>query len=122
MEYAKEVLSRFGNIDGRRRRQKRYVDSVTCAYCRGAGVDPKYGNASRCPVCGAACRVKVNPPVVACLKCLGSGRESGDLSCLACKGVGVVSVRREAGTCPKCRGTGEEGVFYCSACRGQGIS
>ncbi len=121
MNYAHEVLARFGQIKGRRSRNKRFVDSVPCAYCRGSGVDPKYGNSSRCSVCGAAGKVAVPPPVVTCLKCSGSGREGGDLTCLACSGTGVVSVRKEATTCVKCFGTGEDGVFHCTPCKGQGL-
>lgn len=121
MGYVQEVLAGFGQLKGRRSRNKRFVDSVPCAYCRGSGVDPKYGNASRCSVCGAAGKVTVAPPVVSCLKCSGSGREGGDLTCLACRGVGAVSVRKEATTCAKCLGTGEDGVFHCSPCRGQGL-
>ena len=123
MEYSKEILAQCGKLEGRRRsRNKRNVDSITCAYCMGAGGDPKYGNTSRCPVCGGTGKVKVTPPVVTCLRCSGSGRESGDLSCLACRGTGVVSVRKEAAICPACRGTGEDGVFYCSVCKGQGLA
>ena len=122
MQYAQEVLSRFGGLTTRQPRTKQFVNEVTCAFCSGTGVDPKYGNASRCSVCGARGQIKVTPPVVTCLKCAGSGREGGDLNCLACKGAGVVSVKKDAGTCPKCGGTGEEGVFYCTACKGQGIS
>jgi len=122
MEYAKEVLAKFAKVEQRRPRTKRFAHAVPCAYCRGSGVDPKYGNSSKCHVCGAAGTVKVSPPVVTCLKCYGSGRESGDLSCLACKGIGVVSVRKEATTCPKCKGTGEDGIFYCAVCKGQGIA
>ena len=121
MECAPKVLTKFAQRERRRPRTKRFVDSVPCAYCQGSGVDPKYGNASTCPVCGAAGEVKVTPPVVTCLKCAGSGREGGDLSCVACWGTGVMSIRKEAATCPKCKGTGEEGVFYCSRCNGQGI-
>jgi len=122
MRYAMEVLAKFAKIEGRRPRNKLFVDSVECAYCCGSGVDPKYGNMSRCPICGATGEVKVKPPVVTCLKCLGTGREGGDLSCLACRGVGVVSVRKEASACPKCKGTGEDGIFYCTVCKGQGIA
>jgi DnaJ-class molecular chaperone len=121
MNYAKQILSGFGKLEGRRRRTKLFVDSVVCAYCCGTGVDPKYGDGNRCPVCGATGTVKVTPPVVTCLKCSGTGRESGDLSCLVCRGSGVVSVREEAGPCLKCGGTGEDGVFYCTPCKGQGI-
>jgi DnaJ-class molecular chaperone len=121
MEYAQKVLARHTALEGRRSRSKRFVDSVDCAYCGGSGVDPKYGHGSRCPVCGASGKVMVTPPVVTCLRCLGSGREGGDLSCLGCRGTGVVSVRKEAATCAKCQGTGQDGVFYCTPCKGQGI-
>ena len=121
MEYAKQVLTKFSKLEGRRTRQKRFVDTVPCATCRGTGEDPKYGNGSRCPVCSARGEIRVKPPVVTCLKCRGSGREGGDLSCLACHGIGVASVGKDAGTCPKCRGTGKDGIFYCSTCKGQGI-
>jgi len=122
MEYAKEILDRSGKLKGKHVRSKRFVDSVPCAYCHGSGVDPKYGNLSKCPVCGATGRISVKPPVVTCLNCRGTGRESGNLSCLACRGIGVVSVRKDATTCPKCRGTGRDGVFYCTPCKGQGIA
>ena len=121
MKYAQEVLGKFWKFKGRQYRSKHFVDAVTCAYCCGSGVDPKYGNTSRCPVCSGTGEIRVTPPVVTCLKCSGSGREGGDLTCLACKGIGVVSVRKEADICPKCYGTGEEGVFYCNPCKGQGI-
>jgi|GEM_PF-612263 len=119
--YAQHVIALFSKVGGPRSRRKQFVDQVTCAYCGGSGEDPKYGNGSKCPVCGATGQVRVKPPVVTCLKCSGTGREGGDLSCLACKGKGVVSVRPEATTCPSCKGTGEEGVFCCIGCKGQGI-
>jgi len=123
MHYAREVLSKLGKLEGRRRaRSKFFVDVVDCAICRGSGVDAKYGNMSKCPVCGGNGRVAVTPPVVTCLRCRGSGRDDGDLSCLGCRGSGVVSVRKEAVTCPKCRGSGKDGVFYCTRCKGQGIA
>ena len=124
MEYAKEVLDKYGGGVHRtnRPRQKHFVDFITCAYCHGTGEDPKYGNGSKCPICGATGEIRVKPPVVTCLKCNGSGREGGDLSCLACKGKGMVSVGKDAGVCSKCHGTGEDGIFYCSVCKGQGIA
>jgi DnaJ-class molecular chaperone len=121
MEYALKVLNRYGPALGATSRRKYFVDEVICAYCGGAGADPKYSSASGCPVCRGAGSVRVTPPVVSCRSCAGSGRVSGDLICLTCRGVGMVPVSPEAGTCPRCRGTGEEGVFYCNACKGQGI-
>jgi len=122
MEYAQKILAKSGQLEGKRRRNKRYVHSVACAYCGGNGVDPMFGSGSHCPVCGGARRIKVAPPVVTCLRCSGTGREGGRLSCLACRGTGVASVRKDATTCPKCKGTGKDGVFYCSPCKGQGIA
>ena len=121
MKYPMNVLQADSTARGLRPRQKMYVSRVPCAFCRGDGVDPNYGNMSKCQVCGGAGEIKVTPPVVTCLSYSGSGYAGGFLNCLACRGTGVVSVSPEAGTCPKCRGTGEEGVFYCSACKGQGI-
>ena len=121
MEYAMQILTRQGPVSGQPTRRKRFVDEVRCAYCGGAGADPKYSSASGCPVCHSAGVVRVMPPVVACRQCGTSGRVGGDLICLTCKGLGMVSVPVEADTCARCGGTGEEGVFYCNACKGQGI-
>lgn len=121
MEYALQVLSRYGPASGKPNRSKRFVEEVTCAYCGGRGADPKYSSASGCPVCRGAGRVQVTPPVVACGRCRGSGRVGGDLICLTCRGAGMAPVRFEADTCPRCGGTGEEGIFYCHSCKGQGI-
>jgi len=121
MEYAHEVLARLAKIEGRQGRRLIFLETVTCGHCRGTGFDPKYGEPGRCPVCAAAGRVKVRPPVVTWLECGGNGCARGDLRCLACNGVGVVSVRPRAGPCPRCRGTGKTGVFYCNHCKGQGI-
>jgi DnaJ-class molecular chaperone len=121
MEYAMQVLNRHGPVSGKPDRRKRFVDEVTCAFCGGLGADPKYSSASGCPVCRGAGVVRVMSPVVGCRQCGCSGRVAGDLICLTCRGVGVVSVPAEADTCAHCRGTGEEGVFYCNACKGQGI-
>ena len=121
MEYAMQVLNRYGPVSGQPTRRKRFVDEVSCAYCGGRGADPKYSSASGCPVCRGAGVVRVMPPVVACRQCGASGRVGGDLICLTCKGVGVVPVPVEADTCWRCGGTGEERVFYCNACKGQGL-
>ncbi len=122
MSFAWNVLA-LGNQrrPGQRQRRKRFVHEVECAYCHGRGIDPKYGNTSRCPVCGGTGNIKVKPPVVTCLRCHGTGRKDSGLSCLACRGTGVVPVAKDATTCPKCGGTGRDGVFYCMHCKGQGI-
>jgi DnaJ-class molecular chaperone len=121
MEYALKVLNRYGPAVRVTSFRKHFVEEVPCAYCGGAGADPKYGGASGCPVCRGAGRVPVAPPVVACRPCAASGRMAGDLICLTCRGVGMLPVRHEADICPSCRGSGEAGIFPCSACKGQGI-
>lgn len=103
----------------RRPQTPRFVKAVACGYCQGRGRDAKHG--SRCPVCGATGRINVSPPVITCLRCGGSGRENGDLTCLACGGTGVGQIREEAAPCANCGETGEEGIFYCLPCGGQGL-
>lgn len=119
--YAQNILERSGHLRGIAGRIKRNVKSVTCAFCHGSGRNPKIDTA--CPVCRGLKRVQVKPPVVTCLACGGRGMSAAELSCLGCGGIGVISVSKKAGTCGKCRGTGYEGegVFYCLACKGQGI-
>lgn len=102
-----------------RPRTPRFVEAVVCGYCQGRGTDVKLG--SRCPVCGATGRINVTPPVVTCLRCGGAGRENGDLTCLACGGTGVGQIREPAAPCAACGQTGEDGIFYCLPCQGQGI-
>ena len=103
---------------GKRRRELIFAESVACGFCRGSGNDDL---GALCGVCKGHGRVEVEPPVVRCLECRGTGRGKGALTCLACRGVGVVSVPEDATTCAHCHGTGEDGVFYCTRCRGQGI-
>lgn len=120
MEYALKILNKYGPAV-RPSHRMRFVDEVACAYCGGSGADPQYSSASGCPVCRGAGSVRVALPVVACRPCGGSGRVAGNLICLTCRGAGAMSVRFEADTCSQCQGTGEEGIFYCNACKGQGI-
>lgn len=119
-ETIKEILGHVAAA-GQPWRRLQYGDAVACAFCQRSGVNPTFGNQSVCGVCKGRGRVAVKPPVVSCLKCRGSRRETGYLTCLACRGCGVVSVRQGAGTCPDCCGTGEDGIFYCTQCKGQGI-
>ncbi len=49
MEFALKVLNRHGPVPGQPTRRKHFVDEVSCAYCGGAGADPKYSSASGCP-------------------------------------------------------------------------
>lgn len=119
--YAQNLLERSGTLKGVLRRIKRNVRSVICAFCHGTGRNPKIDTS--CPVCRGGKKVPVKPPVVTCLACGGKGMSAAELNCLSCGGIGVVSVSKNAGICKKCHGTGYEGegIFYCSACKGQGI-
>ena len=119
--YAQNILAKSGHLKGVAGRIKRNVKSVLCAFCRGTGRNTKID--SQCPVCRGGKKVQVKPPVVTCLICAGSGMNSAELNCLGCGGIGVVAVSKKSGVCGRCRGTGYEGegVFYCSACKGQGI-
>ena len=121
-DVTEDVFVKLAAVQRQWLRVRQFVKTVGCGYCRGTGRDFEYGiGASRCPVCGAAGTIKVTPPTVTCLRCLGSGREWGKLTCLPCRGTGVAPVPETGAICPDCGGTGEEGVFYCLPCRGQGI-
>ncbi len=99
-------------------RELKYVDSVRCGYCQGMGEDDCGGI---CNVCSGNGEVTVEPPVITCLECRGDGHGKGSLTCLACQGIGVVSVSENATICSHCQGSGEDGVFGCMYCKGQGV-
>jgi DNA-binding MarR family transcriptional regulator len=68
---------------------------VSCAYCRGKGIEKRTGRV--CSVCRGKGLVSVRPPVTACGQCKGSGMESGTgLTCLKCSGKGVVQARNHS--------------------------
>lgn len=117
--YVWSVLNRYSGAAGRSLQRKRFVDRAVCATCAGSGVEPKYE--ARCPACGGEGSVDFHSTVVTCLFCRGSGCDIGDLSCLGCKGLGIVPVSDDATVCSSCGGTGQEGLFYCSSCKGQGL-
>ena len=66
MSYATKILAVNGKMEGTGNggRRKQFVDSVPCAYCRGTGRDPKYGQGVKCPVCKSDGKLSVKPPVV----------------------------------------------------------
>jgi len=65
--------------------------AVVCAYCRGRGDYPPRTSLT-CTVCGGKGLVSITKPIEVCGHCRGTGRERGDkLSCLRCKGKGVVT-------------------------------
>lgn len=116
-DLVEEVLC-LDSVGGQRLRGLIDAESVTCGFCQGSGKDDLK---ALCGVCKGHGRVEVKPPVVRCSECRGSGHGKGALTCPACRGVGFVSVPKDIAACPDCHGTGEDGVFYCTRCRGQGI-
>jgi len=76
---------------------------------------------TRCPACSGTGTVKVSSPAVICAYCNGEGRSplNRDLTCLICKGKGVVSVSsKDIESCPVCKGRGSEkgAALPCSIC------
>jgi len=73
---------------------------VKCAYCYGRGTDP-FGcpsPSSKCAVCGGKGYNRVMTPYVPCADCGGTGKQPGRrLTCTACKGKGVLTVREPVG-------------------------
>jgi len=100
---------------------------VTCAFCRGKGVDP-FGIMSRlstCAVCKGEKAVWVEKPVKDCIFCEGTGvSPTGARNhCPVCGGAGIVHVEEPSMVCPDCSGTGwDRGMsLYCNTCKGTGV-
>ena len=98
---------------------------LTCAFCRGKGVDPfgLLSVLSTCDVCGGTGKVWVKEPYVSCRACCGTGVQLFTrLACLGCGGKGVQSIEEPVKTCPICLGTGVDGLhLYCLRCHGAGV-
>ena len=103
------------------------TSSVTCAYCRGSGLDP-FGipsELSTCQVCGGRGKVSVEKPTIKCAFCGGTGvHPDRRLTCTACMGKGVVKAVHNPDTCPDCEGSGESAStpgLPCVRCKGKGV-
>lgn len=70
----------------------------TCALCGGAGIQPG-SLKSRCIACRGKGEVKFESPVIQCFACRGKGRASPSLmlSCIHCRGVGVMEKSERGG-------------------------
>ncbi|MFH1519619.1 MAG: hypothetical protein ABIE75_03505 [Candidatus Omnitrophota bacterium] len=79
---------------------------------------------TRCPACLGDGTVKVSSPAVICAYCNEEGRSflNRELTCIICKGKGVVSVSsKDIETCPACKGRGrEKSGLPCLTCKGKG--
>jgi RecJ-like exonuclease len=62
-----------------------------CAFCGGSGIQPR-SLKSRCLACRGKGEVEFEGPAIQCFACRGKGRAtpSSMLSCVHCRGVGVV--------------------------------
>ncbi|MFQ5873053.1 MAG: hypothetical protein ACE5JL_04540 [Dehalococcoidia bacterium] len=94
-----------------------------CAYCHGTGT--QLHMRSKCPVCRGKGENKVNPPVVVCAFCRGSGEAPprSHLTCPACRGKGVLGVKEPLEGCDACRGVGRIAgtQLPCIKCKGAGV-
>jgi len=85
-------------------------DYVTCAFCKGSGIDTfgLLSSMSACGVCGGIGEVRVLNPRVRCAFCKGTGVRPGSrLNCTGCGGSGAHSVSQPQMECPVCSGVGK---------------
>lgn len=100
--------------------------TVTCAFCKGKGIDPfaLLSPRSKCQVCSGTGKVKVKGPTLKCAFCGGTGVFHGQrITCSVCGGKGVVTKPKLGKICPDCDGTGkakEPPGLPCVACKGKG--
>ena len=109
-----------GEVVGQLHRERSYK----CAFCKGEG-EKRIG--TKCPVCKGKGDVSIlQPPVVRCAFCKGRGEDKprSNVTCLACKGKGIVPVVEPIEVCAHCRGLGYEpgnSTLPCGRCRGKGV-
>lgn len=65
---------------------------VVCAFCRGTGQGHS-GSSITCTICRGKGMVAIREPVTACPQCRGWGRAQSGLSCIRCRGKGVIENR-----------------------------
>jgi predicted transcriptional regulator len=97
--------------------------SKECGFCSGTGTR----KGSVCPACRGKGEIYIRTgTAVVCGFCRGTGEDKprSNVTCLVCKGAGVVAVDEPIATCPQCRGRGRESGnanLPCAKCRGKGI-
>jgi len=101
--------------------------AITCAFCKGKGLDPfeLLSSLSKCQVCLGRGKVAVKGPTVKCAYCKGTGVHPYGvrLVCTVCGGKGVVTVKEPTIICPDCNGNGRalESGLSCLTCKGKGV-
>lgn len=104
------------------------MDELTCAFCRGKGLDPfeLLSKLSKCQVCLGKGKVLVEEPVIKCAFCNGTGvyPYGVRITCPVCGGKGVVKFTGEGILCSDCKGTGRsfESKLPCLTCKGKGVA
>lgn len=98
-------------------------DKYQCAFCAGSGYSPP---GTKCPVCKGSGQVTFfEPPVVKCGYCKGTGRKEKrvHITCIVCKGKGLVPVKEPIEICQVCRGRGYStgDKLPCTTCKGKGV-
>ena len=105
---------------------------VTCAYCRGEG---RIRTGAICQVCKGKGYRRLHEPTAPCSSCRGTGRveRNSSLACVACGGLGTVTVAAAGETvpCPDCGGSGRavdcpdypwpDSALNCVRCLGTGV-
>jgi len=97
--------------------------SQECGFCSGTGIR----KGATCPACKGKGEVYIRTgTAVVCGFCRGTGEDKprSNVSCLVCKGAGVVAVDETVATCPQCRGRGRESGnsnLPCGRCRGKSV-
>ena len=120
----------MANLPGqkpKRLRKEGGVAVLECGLCEGTGGDPLIGG--KCPVCGGRTIVRITEPYVRCNHCRGYGVQysrggyATTMTCIVCKGKGVVHVSGTTKQCAACEGTGREARsdMPCAVCSGKGL-
>lgn len=97
--------------------------SQECGFCSGTGIR----KGSVCPACRGKGEVYLRTgAAVVCGFCRGTGEDKprSNVTCVVCKGAGVVAIDELVATCPQCRGRGRESGnpnLACGRCKGKGV-
>lgn len=94
-----------------------------CGFCSGTGSR----KGSVCPACKGKGEIYIRTgTAVVCGFCRGAGEDKprSNVTCLVCKGAGVVPVEEPVELCPQCQGRGRDSGnsnLPCGRCKGKGV-